>query len=377
MAFRLAVPKERKTGETRVALVPDTVARLIKAGFTVAIETGAGASTYYSDDDYQKAGAQIVADPKALVDGAQVVLAVQPPDETITAHLKAGSILISFLAPHAHKDLVKKLQSQQVTSFGMELIPRVTRAQSMDALSSQATVAGYKAVLVAADHSSRFFPMLTTAAGTIRPAKVMIIGAGVAGLQAIATARRLGAVVEAYDVRPAVKEQIESLGARFIETGVKAEGSGGYARELTDEEKLRQKEVMAAHVARADAVITTAQVPGRPAPRLITDDMVANMRPGSVIVDLAAESGGNCALTKAGTVVCANGVSICGPVNIASELPIHASEMYAKNLYNFLMNLTKDGKTSELDWNDEIIAGSALTHAGAIKHEPTRKSLEG
>ncbi len=377
MAFRLAVPKERKSGENRVALVPDTVGRLIKAGFTVSIESGAGLTTYYSDEDYQKAGAKIVSDSAALAAEAQVLLAVQPPEDSLVQNLKPGTILISFLAPHQNPDLVKRLKSQQVTSFGMELIPRVTRAQSMDALSSQATVAGYKAVLIAADHSGRFFPMLTTAAGTIRPAKLMVIGAGVAGLQAIATARRLGAVVEAFDVRPAVKEQIESLGARFIDTGVKAEGSGGYARELTDEEKLRQKEAMASHVTRSDVVITTAQIPGRPAPRLITDDMVDNMRPGSVIVDLAAESGGNCAYTKAGTVVCHNGVTICGPVNIASELPVHASEMYAKNVFNFLMNLTKDGKTAEIDWTDDITAGSVLTHAGAIKHEPTRKTLEG
>lgn len=376
MAFRIAVPKERKSGENRVSLVPDTVARLAKLGFTIAIESGAGASTYYTDEDYQKAGAQVVSDVASLVEGAQVVLGVQPPDDAVVKHLKPGSILISFLAPHQNKDLVKKLQSQQVTSFGMELIPRVTRAQSMDALSSQATVAGYKAVLIGADHSGRFFPMLTTAAGTIRPSKVMIIGAGVAGLQAIATARRLGAVVEAYDVRPAVKEQIESLGARFIETGVTAEGTGGYARELTDEEKLRQKEAMASHVNRSDVVITTAQIPGKPAPRLITEDMVANMRPGSVIVDLAAESGGNCAYTQAGTAVCKHGVTICGPVNLPSELPVHASEMYAKNLYNFLMNMTKEGKTTEIDWNDDIIAGSVLTHGGAIKHEPTRKALE-
>lgn len=377
MSFHLAIPKERKSGENRVALVPDTVGRLIKAGFTVSVEAGAGLNTYYSDDDYQKAGAQIVSDPAALAAGAQVLLAVQPPEDPLVKNLKPGAILISYLAPHQNPDLVNRLKSQQITSFGMELIPRVTRAQSMDALSSQATVAGYKAVLIAANHSGRFFPMLTTAAGTIRPAKLMVIGAGVAGLQAIATARRLGAVVEAFDVRPAVKEQIESLGARFIDTGVKAEGTGGYARELTDEEKLRQKEAMASHVTRSDVVITTAQIPGRPAPRLITDDMVNNMRPGSVIVDLAAESGGNCAFTKAGTVVCHNGVTICGPVNIASELPVHASEMYAKNLYNFLMNLTKDGKTTELDWNDDIIAGSVLTHAGAIKHEATAKAMGG
>ena len=360
MSIRLAVPKEKTQTERRVALLPETVARLIKKGFQVAVEKGAGVESHFSDESYGEAGATLVS-AQEIFKGAQIVVKVQPPNLEEVQSMEAGSLLISFMNPHQNQPIIKMLQEKKIITFAMEMIPRVTRAQAMDALSSQATVAGYKAALLAAGLSGRFFPMLTTAAGTIRPAKVLVMGAGVAGLQAIATTRRLGAVVEGYDVRAAVKEQVESLGAKFVELAVNAEAKGGYARELTDEEKLRQKELVAAHVSRADVVITTAQIPGRPAPQLISKEMVEAMRPGSVIVDLAAESGGNCALTKASETVNHNGVIIFGPVNLPSQLPQHASEMYSKNLLNLLMLLTKEGQSLELDWNDEIIAGSALT----------------
>jgi len=280
------------------------------------------------------------------------------------------------MQPHSHVPEVSALRDRQITSFAMELVPRISRAQSMDALSSQAAVAGYKAVLIAADTLDRFLPMLTTAAGTIRPAQVLIVGVGVAGLQAIATARRLGAVVEAYDVRSATKEQVKSLGAKFVDTGVSAEGSGGYARELTDDEKRKQQEVLDSRIAVADAVITTASVPGRRAPRIVSRAAVERMKPGSVIVDIAAESGGNCELTQAGQTVLHQGVRIVGPVNLAAQLAFHASEMYSRNLYNFLKSaIAKDGSLA-IDWQDEVFAQSCLTHAGVIKHEPTLKLVE-
>jgi NAD(P) transhydrogenase subunit alpha len=280
------------------------------------------------------------------------------------------------MAPHKEPERVAKMRDLGVTSLAMELVPRISRAQSMDALSSQAAVAGYKAALMAASLTGRFFPMLTTAAGTIRPAKVLVIGAGVAGLQAIATARRLGAMVEAYDVRAATKEQVESLGAKFVDMEIKAEGEGGYARDLTEEEKQRQQEILAQHVAQADAVITTAAIPGRPAPRIIPTAMVEGMKPGSVIVDLAAEGGGNCELTRPGEEVDHQAVTIYGPLNVPSMLPVHASEMYAKNLFNLLALMIQDGNLSP-DWDDEVLAGSTLTRDGEIKHEPTRKLVEG
>jgi H+-translocating NAD(P) transhydrogenase subunit alpha len=290
--------------------------------------------------------------------------------------MKPGTVLIGFMAPHAEPARIKKLRDKQITSLSMELIPRISRAQAMDALSSQAAVAGYKAALLAANLSRRFFPMLTTAAGTVRPAKVVIIGAGVAGLQAIATARRLGAMVEAYDVRAATKEQVESLGAKFIQANVKAEGSGGYARELTAEEKAEQQATLAKHIAAADAVITTAAIPGKPAPKIVTAAMVDAMKPGSVIVDLAAETGGNCEYTRAGEEIERNGVVIYGPVNVPSTLATHASEMYAKNIQNLLDLIIKDGEI-KLDWNDPIIADSVITHGGEIRNANIRARIEG
>jgi len=303
------------------------------------------------------------------------VLKVQPPTLEEVELLKDGTILLGILQPHRNPELVKRLLAKNITSFAMELIPRISRAQSMDVLSSQAAVAGYKVALLAANLCSGFFPMLTTAAGTIRPSKAVIVGAGVAGLQAIATCRRLGAMVEAYDIRPAARQEIESLGAKMIDTGVSAAGEGGYARELTAEEKQKQADVLAKHIAAANAVITTAAIPGRDAPKIITVAMVEAMKRGAVIVDLAAESGGNCELTRPGETYEHNGVVIAGPINIPSSFPVPASEMYAKNLFNFLSPMFKDSALN-LDWDDEVIAKSALTRDGKICHEPTRKLLE-
>ncbi|HJO35952.1 MAG: Re/Si-specific NAD(P)(+) transhydrogenase subunit alpha [Pseudomonadota bacterium] len=374
MPVTIAVPQETADGEKRVALVPTVAAKLAAAGAKIQIQHDAGASLQLTDAAYE--GAEVVADAASLYGGADLILKVRPPAVEEVRQFKEGSVYLGFLAPHASDEQIRLLAERRITAFSVELIPRISRAQSMDALSSQASAAGYQAALLAAVRLNRFFPMLTTAAGTIRPATVLVIGAGVAGLQAIATAKRLGAQVEAYDVRAAAKEQVASLGARFVEMDVKAEGSGGYARELTDEERARQQEVLAKHVAKADAVITTAAVPGRPAPTIVTEAMVEQMKPGAVIIDLAAETGGNCALTQPGKTIEHGGVIIEGPLNVPSQLAEHASEMYAKNLQNFLSLILKDGELS-LDWEDEILAGSVVTHDGEIKHQPTRERLEG
>lgn len=374
MPIRVAVPKETLPGENRVALIPEVVRKLAKLDVEVLLESGAGVSSHYPDDEYD--AARIVTDTDTLYREADVVLAVQPPSADTLGKLREGSIYIGLLLPFQRLEHIKDLKDRNITSFAMELVPRISRAQSMDVLSSQAAVAGYKAVLLAANLSGKFFPMLTTAAGTIRPAKVVIIGAGVAGLQAIATARRLGAIVEGYDVRAATKEQVESLGARFIDIDVAAEGTGGYARELTDAEKQQQQAVLAEHIAAADVVITTAALPGRPSPKIIPASMVTGMKPGSVIIDLAAEGGGNCDLTQAGEQLDHNGVTIYGPLDVPSMLAVHASEMYAKNLLNFLTPMIQDGQLAP-DWDDEVIADSALTHAGEIRHAPTRALVEG
>jgi H+-translocating NAD(P) transhydrogenase subunit alpha len=374
MTLRIAVLKETAPGERRVASVPSVVDRLLKLGAEVLVQRAAGAESHIPDSEFK--GARLVDDVETLCREADVVLAVQPPDESVLAAMRPGTVVIGFMQPHRYPERVAAMRDRSITGFAMELIPRISRAQTMDALSSQASVAGYKATLIAASLTSRFFPMLTTAAGTIRPAKVLVIGAGVAGLQAIATAKRLGAMVEAYDVRPATKEQVQSLGAKFIDLEVKAEGTGGYARELTAEEKQRQQDILARHIAEADAVISTAAVPGRPAPRIITAAMVAAMKPGAVIVDLAAEQGGNCELTRPGENVAHAGVIIAGPLNVPSQLAVHASEMYAKNVLNFLSPMIKDGELA-IDWSDQVVAESALTHQGEIKHEPTRQRMQG
>ncbi|HGY10510.1 MAG TPA: Re/Si-specific NAD(P)(+) transhydrogenase subunit alpha [Oceanithermus profundus] len=377
MAIKIAVPKEEAPGERRVALVPEVAGKLIKQGHTVAVERGAGVGAHYLDDAYEKAGAVLESSRPELLSGAQIVLKVQPPSEDEIEAMPEGAVLIGFMYPHRYPERVAKMRDKKLTVFAMELVPRITRAQAMDALSSQATVAGYKAALIAADTIDRFLPMLTTAAGTIRPAQVLVLGAGVAGLQAIATAKRLGAVVSAYDVRRAAGEQVRSLGAKFLELEIDAEAEGGYARELTEEEKAKEREMVEQAIVAADIVITTANIPGRRAPILVTKDMVERMKPGSVIVDLAAESGGNCEVTQPGETVEVGVVRVVGPLNLPSALAVHASEMYAKNLQNFLeLILTEEGKV-ELDWDDEILAGSVLVHAGEIKHAPTRELVEG
>jgi len=373
MPVTVGVLRESAANESRVAIVPEIAAKLKALGARVLVERGAGTSAHFTDSAYKDAE---LTDAATILAGADVLLCVQPPDLERLAALKAGAVIVGFMQPYARHDLVRALKSHRITSFSMELVPRISRAQSMDALSSQASVAGYKAVLIAANTLEKFLPMLTTAAGTIRPASVLVIGAGVAGLQAIATARRLGAVVEAYDVRSATKDQVKSLGAKFIETGVSAEGAGGYARELTAEEKLKQQEVLDARIAASDAVISTASVPGRAAPRIISRAAVERMRDGSVIVDIAAEQGGNCELTRAGETVVHGGVKILGPVNLPASLPFHASEMYSRNLFNLLKPALTKGELA-VDWKDEVFSGAVLTHDGQIKHEATRQAVEG
>jgi NAD(P) transhydrogenase subunit alpha len=373
MPLTIGVLKESASHEARVALTPEIATKLIELGATILIENGAGTRSNFPDAAYR--GAQFQASPAEVLAGAQVLLKVQPPSVAEIEQLRAGAVVVGFMQAHRELPAVRLLRDRKVTSFATELIPRISRAQSMDALSSQAAAAGYKAALLAANALDKFFPMLTTAAGTIRPAQVLVIGAGVAGLQAIATARRLGAIVEAYDVRAATKEQIQSLGARFVDTGVAAEGSGGYARELTEEEKAKQQAILDQHIARADAVITTAAIPGRTAPRIISKAAVEAMGAGAVIVDLAAESGGNCELTVPGeTVVTPNGVKILGPRNLPSELARNASQMYARNLLNFLQPAIKNGEL-DIDWQDEVFAQSVLTHDGQVRHAGTAKLL--
>ncbi len=374
MTITIAIPKETKPGELRVAITPALVSRLTKLEATVKVQHDAGIGIHAQDVLYKNT--TIVANWRELCADSNIILKVQPPTEEEVAQMREHSILISFLYPHLNHCTVKKLLDKKITSFAIELVPRISRAQDIYCLSSQATISGYKAVLLAADNSKFFFPMLTTAAGSVRPAKVFIIGVGVAGLQAIATARRLGAQVSAYDVRPDTKEQTESLGAKFFDTGVQAIGDGGYARELTAEEKTKQAEALKKHIASCDVVITTAGIPGKPTPKILTKDMVEAMKPGAVVVDILAEMGGNCELTKPGETINHNDVTIVGPVNIPSSMAIHASEMYARNLINLLGLMIKD-KTINLDWTDEIIAGSVVTHEGVIKNEQVQKLLGG
>ena len=377
MPIRVTVGAETHPGERRVALVPEVIARMSQQGFDIQVAKSAGAGAYLSDSDFVDSGAVIVPGSEAMYNGTDIILCVQAPTVDEVTRFPEGVVLIGLLQPHRHPDVVKALKARRITSFSMELLPRISRAQSMDVLSSQATVAGYQAVLIGARLSPRFFPMLTTAAGTIRPSKVLVLGAGVAGLQAIATARRLGAVVEAYDVRSAAAEQVESLGAKFLKVDVKAEAEGGYARELTDDEKQIQQAMLADAIAASDVVITTAQIPGRPAPKMISADMVARMKSGAVIVDLAAESGGNCELTRCGETVTEGVVMIHGPQDIASDMSVHSSDMYARNLQRFMDLMKAEDGTLKLDWEDEIIAGTVLTHDGEICHPATRELLEG
>ena len=371
--MKVSVPKETAAGERRVALVPELVRRLARSGVQSVVESGAGAAAHYSDAAYVEAGAEIG-------DGfsGDVVAKVAPPSAEEVGRLREGGVLVGFLQPLTAADTVRALADAGVTSFAMEAIPRITRAQSMDALSSQATVTGYLSALIAARALPRFFPMLTTAAGTVRPAQVLVLGAGVAGLQSIATARRLGAVVQAFDVRAAVKEQIESLGARFLELDMgleDAEAAGGYARPLTEEEQQHQRELLAEAIGQMDAVICTAAVPGRPAPLLVTEQAVRNMKPGSVIVDLAAETGGNCELTEPGETVVREDVTIVGPLGLASDMADHASSLYARNVQALLELMVTDGELA-LDFEDEILAGACITRDGQIVHEGARQAVE-
>jgi len=372
--MRLGVPKESRAGERRVALIPDTVESLVAKGLEVVIDSGAGAGSGHPDEQYTEAGATI-GDPW----GADIVLCVDPPSVEQIGRIGRGNVLVGFLAPLTAVDTTKALAAGGVTAFAVEAIPRITRAQAMDALSSQANVAGYAATLLAAREAGRFFPMMTTAAGTVSPARVMVLGAGVAGLQAIATAKRLGAVVSGFDIRRAAWEQIRSLGGRPLELDFipDAEDESGYARPLTEEENEQVRGALAENAGRQDVIITTAQIPGRPAPILITAAGVRNMAPGSVIVDLAGESGGNCELTRAGETVVEDGVKIIAPANPASDMATHASQLYAKNLENFIALITSDQGSLELNFDDEVVAGACLTHDGEIRNERARSLVEG
>lgn len=372
MPVLIGIPKESMPGERRVAVNPEVAKKWAKLGASVAVESGLGSAAGFADADLGTVSLE--GSGAALIGKADLVLKVQAPTEAEIDAMKPGATLVAFMQPGKNPERVRKLLEKKITSLSVELIPRITRAQSMDALSSQAAIAGYQVTLMAAQLCPKFFPMLTYAAGTLRPAKVLVIGAGVAGLQAIATARRLGALVSAYDVRSAVKEQIESLGAKFVMAVQGAEGSGGYARELNDEEKRLQAEALAKVVSESDVVISTAAIPGRPAPKIVTTAMAQAMRPGSVIVDLAAETGGNCELTEPGKTVVKGGVTIHGPLNVPSTMPVHATEMYAKNLFNLVSPFVKDGVLA-LDFADEVIKGCVYTKDGEVMHAPSKQAL--
>ncbi len=374
MPLQIGLIKETAPGERRIAAIPEVVKKFQTLGAQFCIERGTGANCFFSDADYDSEGVAFADDAAAVFGKIQVLLKVAPPTREEIAALPEGSVLVGLLEPYSDPERLKLLNERRITSFALELIPRISRAQSMDALSSQATVSGYLCALIAADHSPKFFPLLTYAAGTLRPAQVLVIGAGVAGLQAIATARRLGAQVFAYDVRPETREQIESLGAKFVDTGVSAAGAGGYARDLTDEEKKKQEEALARAIARMDVLITTAAIPGRAAPRIVSAAMRGAMKPGAVVVDMAAEGGGNVDGTVAGQTLQLDGVTLVGPVNLPSRMPVHASEMYARNLFNFLSPCIREGEWAP-DWEDEVVAGACLTHAGEVRHEGVKKIL--
>jgi H+-translocating NAD(P) transhydrogenase subunit alpha len=373
MAVTIAVLKETRAHEKRVAMVPAVADKLAKLGVQIQMQSGAGTAVKLPDTAFRNV--HFVANPQGLVGAADIVLAVQAPSVEAVRAMKEGAILISFVYAHKEIELVKALRERRITCFAMELVPRITRAQAMDALSSQAALAGYYAALMGATQLARILPMMTTAVGSIRPAKVLVMGLGVAGLQALATARRLGAMTEGYDVRPETKEQAESLGAKFVDTGVDARGEGGYARELTAAEKDKIAAVVTKHIQAADIIITTAAIPGRPSPKLISKAQVDGMKAGSVIIDLAAEGGGNCEYTVPGETVQVGQVTVCGPLNVPSLLGEHASELYAKNQYNLLELFVKDGAIA-IDWTDEVLAKSCLTHAGEIRNEAAKKAVE-
>ena len=373
--MKIGVPKETAANERRVALTPDMVGRLVGAGLEVAVQSGAGEESFYTDDMYRDAGASVAPDASALLGASDIVLKVQGPSLDEVDMMPEGSALIAFLQPLTSAELVKKLAERRITGFSMDTVPRIARAQSMDALSSMSSLAGYKAVLIAANSMGKYFPMMITAAGTYAPAKGLVLGAGVAGLQAIATARRLGAVMQAFDVRPVVKEQVESLGATFVGMTEEAqvEDAGGYARELAEEAQRKERELIHTHARDADFIISTALIPGRPAPLLITEDMVKDMKAGAVIMDLAAETGGNCELTQPGAEIVKHGVIIHGPLNLPSSMPVHASQMYSRNIYNLLTHLVKEGELN-LDFEDSIVQGCCITNNGEVVYGPARPS---
>lgn len=374
MPVKIAVLKETRPHERRVAMVPAVADKLAKLGAQIHMQSGAGVAVKLADAAYKNV--TLHADAIEMVRDADIVLSVQPPELAIVQAMREGAILISFVYAHKEPDLTRLLRDRKITCFAMELVPRITRAQAMDALSSQAALAGYYSVLLGATSIARMLPMMTTAVGSIRPARALVMGLGAAGLQALATARRLGAMTEGYDVRPETKEQAESLGAKFVDTGVDARGAGGYARELTQEEKEKVAAVLTKHIQQSDIVVTTAAIPGRPSPKLISKTQVEGMKAGSVIVDLAAEGGGNCELTRPGETVQVGEVTIVAPLNVPSLLGEHASELYAKNQLNLLELFVKDGAL-KLDWSDEVLAKTALTHGGEIKNEAAKKAVEG
>ena len=375
----IAVPRETDTNEARVSTTPHSAAELIKVGYTVRIESGAGENSFFSDNDYQNVDVEIISSKEELFNEADIIIKVTPPSKEEISLMAKGTVCISFFQPTIDTEKVMAMSEAGVTGMSMHLIPRTTLAQKMDALSSQANIAGYKSVLMGSVHLGVYMPLLMTAAGTIRPAKVLILGAGVAGLQAIATAKRLGAQVEAFDVRPEVKEQVESLGAKFVEVESDSDdgvGEGGYAKETSDEYKQKQQELIREHISQANMVITTALIPGRKAPILINKDVVEIMKPGSVVMDLAAENGGNCELTQKDTIVNHNKVIIDGTSNIPATMPVHASELYAKNIAALVTYMTNDSGLN-IDLDDEIISGSTYTHDGIITHEATKNIIEG
>jgi len=376
---KIFIPKQTHPGETRVAATPETVKHMVGAGLEVVVEAGAGLGSHISDAQYEAAGATVNADRKAALGEADAVVDVIAPAPEEVDSLREGALLVALLSPHQNLELVGRLAERKISSIAMELVPRITRAQEMDVLSSQASIAGYKAVLLAAYRLGKYFPLLMTAAGTIKPARVVIMGAGVAGLQAIATAKRLGAIVEVSDIREAVKLEIESLGGKFIplpETEERGEGEGGYAREMSEDFLRRQREIVAEHIAAADVVICTALVPGKKAPVLVTREMVEGMRAGAVVVDLAAVQGGNCELSKAGEEVMRNDVLILGPTNLPAETPADASQLFARNVWALIKTQLKEGALS-LDLEDEVVDGALLTHQGEVRHAPTKEALKG
>ncbi len=371
MTVQLFVPGETRLHEKRVALVPVVAEKLIKLGIEISLQPGAGEAARIPDMAFERAGVKVAEPPM----GVDLVFRVQPPTVAEIEQMKPGTVLCCFIYAHREAPIVQALRDHKITCFAMELVPRITRAQAMDALSSQAALAGYYAALLAATNLNRILPMMTTAVGSLRPARILVMGAGVAGLQALATAKRLGAIVEGYDVRPEVKEQVESVGGKFVDTGVSASGTGGYARELTAEEQAKVDEVLTRHIQSADAVITTASIPGRPSPKIISEAQIKGMKPGSVIIDLAAEGGGNTPLTQPGDTVEVGPATIVAPLNIPSHLAEHASELYSRNLLALIGLMVKDGELN-IDWEDEVLAGAVLTHDGEIKNEAARKVVE-